>query len=128
MNGKNKMIAWIAGIIGVIIPLIVVIVRIEPEKEGITRAEVSKALALALADRKECEAEAKQREKSWFSEQEQDNWFVKYMDLLYERGYLNPELTPADLESAQKGVYLSGGSLYSGKVFRPFKAAGGFKG
>ena len=102
MNGKNKMIAWIAGIIGVIILLIVVIVRIEPEKEGITRAEVSKALALALADRKECEAEAKQREKSWFSEQEQDNWFVKYMDLLYERGYLNPELTPADLESAQK--------------------------
>ena len=72
------------------------------QKEGITRAEVSKALALALADRKECEAEAKQREKSWFSEQEQDNWFVKYMDLLYERGYLNPELTPADLESAQK--------------------------
>ena len=52
MNGKNKMIAWIAGIIGVIILLIVVIVRIEPEKEGITRAEVSKALALALADRK----------------------------------------------------------------------------
>lgn len=102
MNGKNKMIAWIAGIIGVIILLIVVIVRIEPEKEGITWAEVSKALALALADRKECEAEAKQREKSWFSEQEQDNWFVKYMDLLYERGYLNPELTPADLESAQK--------------------------
>ena len=32
MNGKNKMIAWIAGIIGVIILLIVVIVRIEPEK------------------------------------------------------------------------------------------------
>ena len=27
---------------------------------------------------------------------------MKYMDLLYERGYLNPELTPADLESAQK--------------------------
>ena len=52
MNGKNKMIAWIAGIIGVIILLIVVIVRIEPEKEGITRAEVSKALALALADRR----------------------------------------------------------------------------
>ena len=102
MNGKNKMIAWIAGIIGVIILLTVVIVRMEPEKEGITRAEVSKALALALADRKECEAEAKQREKSWFSEQEQDNWFAKYMDLLYERGYLNPELTPADLESAQK--------------------------
>lgn len=48
MNGKNKMIAWIAGIIGVIILLIVVIVRIEPEKEGITRAEVSKALALRL--------------------------------------------------------------------------------
>ena len=66
MNGKNKMIAWIAGIIGVIILLIVVIVRIEPEKEGITRAEVSKALALALADRKECEAEAKQRENPGF--------------------------------------------------------------
>lgn len=34
MNGKNKMIAWIAGIIGVIILLIVVIVRIEPERKA----------------------------------------------------------------------------------------------
>ena len=42
MNGKNKMIAWIAGIIGVIILLIVVIVRIEPEKEGITRQRFPK--------------------------------------------------------------------------------------
>lgn len=102
MNGKNKMIAWIAGIIGVIVLLTVVIVQMEPEKEGITRAEASKALAFVLADRQECEAAALQREQSWFSQQEKDNWFVKYMDLLYERGYLNPELTLPELEWVQK--------------------------
>ena len=39
MNGKNKMIAWIAGTITVIILLAVLIVWMEPAKEGISRAE-----------------------------------------------------------------------------------------
>jgi stage II sporulation protein D len=102
MNGKNKMIAWIAGTITVIILLAVLIVWMEPAKEGISRAEAYKALALVFADRQECESAEEQRQKSWFSDQEKDNWFVKYMDLLYEKGYLDPSLTPADLESAQK--------------------------
>ena len=55
MNGKNKMIAWIAGTITVIILLAVLIVWMEPAKEGISRAEAYKALALVFADRQECE-------------------------------------------------------------------------
>lgn len=127
MNGKNKMFAWIAGMIGVVILLTVVIVRMEPEKEGITRAEASKALALVLADRQECEAAAQQREKSWFSEQEQDNWFVKYMDLLYEREYLDPELTPADLESSQKELTYQEASYIVAKCSGRLKRRVGLK-
>ena len=46
MNGKNKMIAWIAGIIGVIILLIVVIVRIEPRfpKPWLWRLQTGKSV------------------------------------------------------------------------------------
>ena len=50
------MIAWIAGTITVIILLAVLIVWMEPAKEGISRAEAYKALALVFADRQECES------------------------------------------------------------------------
>ena len=60
------MIAWIAGTITVIILLAVLIVWMEPAKEGISRAEAYKALALVFADRQECESAEEQRQKSCF--------------------------------------------------------------
>ena len=66
MNGKNKMIAWIAGTITVIILLAVLIVWMEPAKEGISRAEAYKALALVFADRQECESAEEQRQNPGF--------------------------------------------------------------
>ena len=119
---KTKMIAWVTGIILLIILLMTVIVSMEQPGEGISRAQASKALALALTDKEECESRAKERQSSWFSAKEKDNWFVMYMDYLYEEGYFDPQLTEASLK---EGAYLSGGGDCGRKNIRPLKIQGG---
>ena len=98
---KNRMIAWVSGVILVVVTLMVIIVKMEPPRDGIIRAQAMKAMALALTDKEECEKRAEERETSHFSAKEKDNWFVKYMDYLYDEGYLDPEITPASLAAAQ---------------------------
>ena len=98
---KNRMIAWVSGVILVVVTLMVIIVKMEPPRDGIIRAQAMKAMALALTDKEECEKRAEERGTSHFSAKEKDNWFVKYMDYLYDEGYLDPELTPASLAAAQ---------------------------
>ena len=101
MNMRNKMIAWVAGVVTVVVVLIVVIVSLEPPGTRISRAQAFKAMALALTTKEDCEAREAARETSYFSGKERNNWFVKYMDYLYEEGYLDPALTPPTLSSAQ---------------------------
>ena len=113
---KTKMIAWVTGIILLIILLMAVIVSMEQPGEGISRAQASKALALALTDKEECESRAKDRQSSWFSVKEKDNWFVMYMDYLYEEGYFDPELTEASLKSAQKELTYQEAAIAAGKI------------
>ena len=45
MNMKNRMIAWVAGVVSIVIILMVIIVAMEPPKDGITRAQAFKAMA-----------------------------------------------------------------------------------
>ena len=121
---KNKMIAWMAGMITLVVALMIVIVSLEPPKDGITRAQAFKAVALLTASRKECEDHQKQAGRSHFSAKEQGNWFVKYMDYLYDEDYLTEELTPATLTAAQglltyrEAAYLAGqaGSAFKARV------------
>ncbi len=113
---KTKMIAWVTGIILLIILLMTVIVSMEQPGEGISRAQASKALALALTDKEECESRAKERQSSWFSAKEKDNWFVMYMDYLYEEGYFDPQLTEASLKSAQKELTYQEAAIAAGKI------------
>ena len=89
---KNRMIAWVSGVVLVVVTLMVIIVKLEPPRDGIIRAQAMKAMALALTDKEECEKRAKERGTSHFSAKEKDNWFVKYMDYLYARGYLDPKV------------------------------------
>ena len=84
MNMRNKMIAWVAGVVTVVVVLIVVIVSLEPPGTRISRAQAFKAMALALTTKEDCEAREAARETSYFSGKERNNWFVKYMDYLYE--------------------------------------------
>ena len=43
---KNKMILWTAGMISLVVVLMIIIVSLEPPKEGITRSQAFKAAAL----------------------------------------------------------------------------------
>ena len=97
---KNRMIAWTAGVITAVISLMILIVILEPPGEGIARAQAFKAAALLTASKEQCEARS-QENPSHFSVKERGNWFVKYMDYLYDEGYLSQELTPPTLTAAQ---------------------------
>lgn len=100
MNNK-KLIGWMIGIPVFVILLIVFIVWHEPEKDGIARADAFKAAALAFTTRDDCESLQKKLEEAYFPVKEQDNWYVKYMDFLYEKEYLSEELTPPGKETAE---------------------------
>ena len=63
---KNRMIAWVSGVVLVVVTLMVIIVKLEPPRDGIIRAQAMKAMALALTDKEECEKRAKERGTSHF--------------------------------------------------------------
>ena len=58
---KNRMIAWVSGVVLVVVTLMVIIVKLEPPRDGIIRAQAMKAMALALTDKEECEKRAEER-------------------------------------------------------------------
>ena len=122
---KNRMIAWVSGVILVVVTLMVIIVKMEPPRDGIIRAQAMKAMALALTDKEECEKRAEERGTSHFSAKEKDNWFVKYMDYLYDEGYLDPELTPASLAAAQGYLTYAEASYMAGQVSGKLKLQAG---
>ena len=122
---KNRMIAWVSGVVLVVVTLMVIIVKLEPPRDGIIRAQAMKAMALALTDKEECENRAKERGTSHFSAKEKDNWFVKYMDYLYDEGYLDPELTPASLASAQGYLTYAEAAYMAGQVSGKLKLQAG---
>ena len=122
---KNRMIAWVSGVVLVVVTLMVIIVKLEPPRDGIIRAQAMKAMALALTDTEECEKRAKERGTSHFSAKEKDNWFVKYMDYLYDEGYLDPELTPASLASAQGYLTYAEAAYMAGQVSGKLKLQAG---
>lgn len=122
---KNRMIAWVSGVVLVVVTLMVIIVKLEPPRDGIIRAQAMKAMALALTDKEECEKRAKERGTSHFSAKEKDSWFVKYMDYLYDEGYLDPELTPASLASAQGYLTYAEAAYMAGQVSGKLKLQAG---
>ncbi len=114
MDEKKKMINWVAGISTLIVALLIVIVVMEPKNDGVSRAAASRAAALALASKSEILEEGP--ETSYFPAEIQDEWYVKYMDYLYEKGYLDPEQCPATEESALSPVTYGELSLWTQKV------------
>lgn len=98
---KNKKILfWMGGILTIILTLIIIIrVRESVEAEYVPRAQACKAVALAMTDRPGCEKTSK--EHPHFPEKERDEWYVKYMDQLYEAGLLQEDLTPPTKEGVQ---------------------------
>ncbi len=113
---KKQMTLWMSGILVAVIALMIFIVKAEPPAEGISRAEAAKAMALIFEDPGNLENMAADREISAFTDKEKGNWFVKYMDYLYEKGYLDPKVTPATLISAQGNLTYEDTAYMMGKV------------
>lgn len=122
---KNKMIAWVTGVVSIVIILMIIIVTMEPPKDGITRAQAFKAMTLALTSKDECVKREKERGSSYFSAKEKDNWFVKYMDYLYEEGYLDEEITPPSLSTAQGMLTYKEAAFMAGQVSGKLKLQAG---
>lgn len=97
---NKKFMAWIIGIPLLVIILTLIVLFNEPKGDGISRGNAYRAAVLAMTTRAECENLHSQLETSRFPEKERNNWYVKYMDYLYERGYISEELTPATAKGA----------------------------
>lgn len=96
----RRIFLWSAFIITAVLTLIAVILWNGPDHSGISRALAYKAAALSLTDRSGCE----KAENVWFSQEEQGNWYVKYMNFLYQQDILSPEQVPATAEIAQGDI------------------------
>ena len=122
---KNKMILWVCTVVTVVVSLMAVIVRLEPRGEGIPRAQAMKAMALAFTDKAACEQLATERKQSHFSEKEKNNWFVIYMDYLYDQGCLDEEMTPPTLTAAQDFLTYGEAAYMAGSVSGKLKGEAG---
>lgn len=98
---RRTFIGFIAGIPLLVLILIIIILVAEPEPESISRGAAYKSAALLLTDRKGCEKASEDRKQEYFPEKDQNNWYVKYMDYLYEGGYLDTDQVPASRETAE---------------------------
>ncbi len=99
---KRKLINFVAGMTTVILTLLIMIVVLEPKDTGVSRAVASKTVALTLAPKEDIQNDGP--EESYFPVVLQNEWYVKYMDYLYETGYLDPEQIAAEESSALSSV------------------------
>lgn len=87
---KNRMIAWVSGVVLVVVTLMVIIVKLEPPRDGIIRAQAMKAMALALTDKEECEKRAKERGTSHFPQKKRttglsNTWIISTTRAIWTR-------------------------------------------
>ncbi len=101
-NSKKALIGWFIGVPLVVAALIGVILFHEQEGDGISRALAAKSVALALKSPEELAQWQKEYGASRFPAESVDQWYVPYMDYLYENGFLDEEDTPAREEEARK--------------------------
>ena len=98
---SHKMIGWVIGIPILVIALVLIIVFHEPEKNGITRAMAAKSVALAVMSPEDLKTWQKEYGASHFPAKTLNEWYVPYLDYLYENGFLDEAETPADEAAAQ---------------------------
>lgn len=98
MDDNKKMINWVAGIATLIVSLLIFIVVMDRGENGVSRAVASKTVALTIAGKDTIINEAP--DTSFFQGEAAGQWYAKYMDYLYEKGYLNSETTPPTEGSA----------------------------
>ncbi len=124
---RKSFIVRIGAILSLVLALITIIVVLEPERkeEGITRARAAKAVALMMETREGVLTYKEKKRDSYFSQKEQNNWYVPYMDYLYDKGILSEELTKPTAESAQKEITYEEVSHMAGAFSKPLESSVG---
>lgn len=124
---RKSFIVRIGAILSLVLALIMIIVVLEPERkeEGITRARAAKAVALMMETREGVLTYKEKKRDSYFSQKEQNNWYVPYMDYLYDKGILSEELTKPTAESAQKEITYEEVSHMAGAFSKPLESSVG---
>ncbi len=118
---KKAFLIQILGIPVLILILILVILRLEPEKPGIARAQAAKAAALFAVSRETCLTYQKESAGSHFPENERNNWYVPYMDYLYDHGGLKEADTKASAKLAQKEMTYQEASTLAGFLGKQYQ-------
>ena len=90
------------GVIALIALLIALILFLEPEKPGISRAQAAKAAALFAVSREECIKYREEKGSSHFTEKEKNNWYTVYMDYLFDHEALSEEYTESTAAAANQ--------------------------
>lgn len=90
------------GVIALIALLIALILFLEPEKPGISRAQAAKAAALFAVSREECIKYREEKGSSHFTEKEKNNWYTVYMDYLFDHEGLSEEYTESTAAAANQ--------------------------
>ncbi len=116
---KKKITGWFLGIPLTVAVLVIIILLAEPDRDGVTRAAAYKAAALSSATVEECRLAS--RKKSEFPASSQGQWYVKYMDTLYERGWIHKEMTPATEETAEGLLTYEEADFLAGQVSQELK-------
>ena len=90
------------GVVALIALLIALILFLEPEKPGISRAQAAKAAALFVVSREECIQYREEKGSSHFTEKEKNNWYTVYMDYLFDHEGLSEEYTESTAAAANQ--------------------------
>lgn len=114
--GRKALICWMVMIPLLVTALVVVIIRHEQEGEGIPRALAVKSVVLALQSPEELKEWQSSYKASHFPVKSLDEWYVPYMDYLYENGFLSEEETPAESETAEEKLTYQEASRIAGAL------------
>lgn len=97
----HKLIGWVIGVPLVIGALILIILGQEPERDSISRAMAAKSVALTVLSPQELKEWKQEYGASHFPAECVKEWYVPYLDYLYEQGILLEEMTPANKKTAE---------------------------
>ncbi len=97
----HRLIGWVIGVPFIIGILILIILGHEPERDGISRAMAAKSVALAVLSPQELADWKQEYGASHFPAESVKEWYVPYLDYLYEQEILSEAMTPAKAKTAE---------------------------
>lgn len=120
---RKRMIGWLVGIPLTVIVLVVIILLGDTPKDGVTRAAAYKAVALCEETVEECRQLSEK--ESAFPASSQKQWYVKYMDCLYQKGWITKELTPPGERDAESYLTYGEADYLAGQISENLKGKAG---